>query len=53
MSGSTLIFRFMRDHIYSSASSLSKVSPLEFWRFAGLTCIRCTGFKPFGPLAPV
>ena len=33
---SPLIFLFMQAYIHSSASPLSKVSPLGFWRFAGL-----------------
>ena len=33
---SPFIFRFMQAYIHSSASPLSKVSPLGFWRFAGL-----------------
>ena len=33
---SPFIFRFMQASIYSSASPISKVSPLGFWRCAGL-----------------
>ena len=36
MAVSPLIFLFMQAYIHSSASPLSKVSPLGFWRSAGL-----------------
>ena len=36
LSVSPFIFRFMQVSIYSSASPISKVSPLGFWRCAGL-----------------
>ena len=40
----------MQAYIHSSASPLSKVSPLGF-AFAGFACVRLVGFRPFGPLA--
>jgi hypothetical protein len=43
----------MQASIYSSASPFSKVSPLGFWRCAGLRLRSLRGFKPFWPLALV
>ena len=51
---SPLIFLFMQAYIHSSASPLSKVSPLGFWRFAGLRLHGLRQFQAFlasGPCA--
>ena len=42
-----LIFLFMQAYIHSSASPLSKVSPLGFWRFAGLRLRSLGRFQAF------
>ena len=39
--------RFMQAYIHSSASPLSKVSPLGFWRFAGLRLRSLGRFQAF------
>ena len=44
---SPFIFRFMQASIYSSASPISKVSPLGFWRFAGLRLRSLGRFQAF------
>ena len=44
---SPLIFLFMQAYIHSSASPLSKVSPLGFWRFAGLRLRSLGRFQAF------
>ena len=44
---SPLIFLFMQAYIHSSASPLSKVSPLGFWRFAGLRLSALRKFQAF------
>ena len=44
---SPFIFRFMQARIYSSASPISKVSPLGFWRFAGLRLRSLGRFQAF------
>ena len=44
---SPFIFRFMQASIYSSASPISKVSPLGFWRCAGLRLSALRKFQPF------
>ena len=48
---SPLIFLFMPAYIHSSASPLSKVSPLGFSRVPGFALGCCASFKPFQPLA--
>ena len=47
MSVSPFIFRFMQASIYSSASPISKVSPLGFWRCAGLRLSALRKFQAF------
>ncbi len=44
---SPFIFRFMQASIYSSASPISKVSPLGFWRCAGLRLSALRRFQAF------
>jgi hypothetical protein len=44
---SPFIFRFMQASIYSSASPISKVSPLGFWRCAGLRLRSLGRFQAF------
>ena len=44
---SPFIFRFMQASIYSSASPISKVSPLGFWRCAGLRLSALRKFQAF------
>ena len=44
---SPLIFLFMQASIYSSAPPISKVSPLGFWRFAGLRLRSLGRFQAF------
>ena len=44
---SPFIFRFMQASIYSSASLFSKVSPLGFWRCAGLRLHSLGRFQAF------
>ena len=44
---SPLIFLFMQAYIHSSASPLSKVSPLGFWRYAGLRLRSLGRFQAF------
>ena len=44
---SPFIFRFMQASIYSSASPISKVSPLGFWRCAGLSLSALRRFQAF------
>ena len=44
---SPLIFLFMQAYIHSSASPLSKVSPLGFWRCAGLRLSALRRFQAF------
>ncbi|MEI2746526.1 MAG: DUF1010 domain-containing protein [Ottowia sp.] len=44
---SPFIFRFMQASIYSSASPFSKVSPLGFWRCAGLRLHSLRWFQAF------
>ena len=44
---SPFIFLFMQAYIHSSASPLSKVSPLGFWRFAGLRLRSLGRFQAF------
>ena len=44
---SPLIFLFMQAYIHSSASPLSKVTPLGFWRFAGLRLRSLGRFQAF------
>ena len=44
---SPFIFRFMQARIYSSASPISKVSPLGFWRWAGLRLRSLGRFQAF------
>jgi len=47
LSVSPFIFRFMQASIYSSASPISKVSPLGFWRCAGLRLSALRKFQAF------
>ena len=49
---SPLIFLFMQAYIHSSASPLSKVSPLGFWRFAGLRLSALRKFQAFLASSP-
>ena len=44
---SPFIFRFMQAYIHSSASPISKVSPLGFWRCAGLRLHSLRRFQVF------
>ena len=44
---SPFIFRFMQASIYSSGSPISKVSPLGFWRCAGLRLSALRRFQAF------
>ena len=44
---SPFIFRFMQASIYSRVSPLSKVSPLRFWRSAGLRLHSLCQFQAF------
>ena len=44
---SPFMFRFMQASIYSSASPISKVSPLGFWRCAGLRLSALRKFQAF------
>ena len=44
---SPFMFRFMQASIYSSASPISKVSPLGFWRCAGLRLHSLRRFQVF------
>ena len=44
---SPFIFRFMQASIYSSAPPISKVSPLGFWRCAGLRLRSLGRFQAF------
>ena len=44
---SPFTFRVMQAYIHSSASPLSKVSPLGFWRFAGLRLRSLGRFQAF------
>ena len=44
---SPFIFRFMQASIYSSAPPISKVSPLGFWRCAGLRLSALRKFQAF------
>ena len=44
---SPFIFRFMQASIYSSGSPISKVSPLGFWRCAGLRLRSLGRFQAF------
>ena len=44
---SPFMFRFMQAAIYSSASPISKVSPLGFWRCAGLRLRSLGRFQAF------
>ena len=44
---SPFMFRFMQASIYSSASPISKVSPLGFWRCAGLRLSALRRFQAF------
>ena len=47
LSVSPFIFRFMQASIYSSASPISKVCPLGFWRCAGLRLSALRRFQAF------
>ena len=49
---SPFIFRFMQASIYSSASPISKVSPLGFWRCAGLRLHSPRKFQAFLASSP-
>ena len=49
---SPFIFRFMQASIYSSASPISKVSPLGFWRCAGLRLSALRRFQAFLASSP-
>ena len=46
---SPFIFRFMQASIYSRVSPFSKVSPLRFWRSAGLRLHSLCQFQAFLP----
>ena len=47
LSVSPFMFRFMQASIYSSASPISKVCPLGFWRCAGLRLSALRKFQAF------
>ena len=49
---SPFIFRFMQASIYSSAPPISKVSPLGFWRCAGLRLHSPRKFQAFLASSP-
>ena len=49
---SPFIFRFMQAYIHSSASPISKVSPLGFWRCAGLRLSALRKFQAFLASSP-